>query len=170
MHCDALLVFQRFIWVVNEGRIFYPRGLLQAVELHASCLFFASSLQVLFSDRHVDQRTNRNMQEFKHTGVLSHLFLEMRRNAEKLWSLKKKENSHLRHRSSHSIILSPVWLSDCFVVLCLASFWLYLLILVAPGNPTLSCPNQIKTCRGMTPYTVRKTSRIRRRLLEFNLM
>lgn len=39
------------------------------------------------------------MQEFKHADVLSRLSLEMRKNAEKLGSLKKG-NPHLRHQSS----------------------------------------------------------------------
>lgn len=117
----------------------------------------------------IDQQINRNMQEFKNTCMHSHLSLEMRKNAEKLWSLKKG-NPHLRHQSSDSIIVSPNWLPNCIIVLCLASFWLYLLVLVAPGNPALSCPNQIRMCQGMIPHTVRKTLRIWSRLLEFNLI
>lgn len=59
--------------------IFYPQGLLQAAQLHASCVFLPSSLQVLLSDRHVDQDIKRNTQGFKGLGVLSHLSLEMRK-------------------------------------------------------------------------------------------
>lgn len=122
-----------------------------------------SSLQVLLSD------TYRQ----KHIGVLSHFSLEMRKkNTHEALKIKKKKwrKTHLRHQSAHSLIVAPIWLCNCVVILCRDPFWLYLLIVVAPGNPTLSCSNRIKTCRGMTPNAVRKTSRIWGRLLEFNLI
>ena len=141
--------FQGFIAAASGGRrTRYPQGLLQAVELPARSVVSAGAAQ---------WQTHRpeTYRDEEHTGAL----LEKRNKYMRLWGLKKKkkrrEETHLRHRSTHSMIVAPIRLHHCVVILRRAP------LLTAPAysrgfgtNPTSSCPNQIKTCRGMTLRTL----------------
>lgn len=73
-----------------------------------------------------------------------------------IFEAKKSGPTYLRHGYTRSIIFAPIWLTNCIFILRRALLWQYLLIVVAPGNPALSCLNQIKPCKGMTPNGVKK--------------
>ena len=147
--------FLGFIPAVSGGRrMCYPQGLLQAVELQARSVVSAGAAQ--WQTHRPETYRDENTQACSWKREINRYM--------RLWTFKKKkkkkkrmEETHLRHQSTHSMIVAPIRLHNCVVILRRAP------LLTAPANtrgfgtnPTLSCPNQIKTCWGMTPNAVRK--------------